>query len=192
MQSKVNSVDSAFPLPFDAGEQVLGLAAKVRLVLFGVDGVLTDGRLVLGDDGQEYKAFNSKDGHGIKMLQRHGVATGIITGRSSRVVEHRVLDLGIQHVYQGRQEKLPAYEELLAKLGLAHEQAAFLGDDVVDLPIMLQVGLAAAVQNAHPLAKQHAHWVTPSIGGYGAARELCELILFAQGAYGAEMQKYLR
>ena len=192
MQSKVNSVDSAFPLPFDAGEQVLGLAAKVRLVLFDVDGVLTDGRLVLGDDGQEYKAFNSKDGHGIKMLQRHGVATGIITGRSSRVVEHRVLDLGIQHVYQGRQEKLPAYEELLAKLGLAHEQAAFLGDDVVDLPIMLQVGLAAAVQNAHPLAKQHAHWVTPSIGGYGAARELCELILFAQGAYGAEMQKYLR
>src|SRR3990172_4204076 len=192
VQSKVNSVDSAFPLPFDAGEQVLGLAAKVRLVLFDVDGVLTDGRLVLGDDGQEYKAFNSKDGHGIKMLQRHGVATGIITGRSSRVVEHRVLDLGIQHVYQGRQEKLPAYEELLAKLGLAHEQAAFLGDDVVDLPIMLQVGLAAAVQNAHPLAKQHAHWVTPSIGGYGAARELCELILFAQGAYGAEMQKYLR
>jgi 3-deoxy-D-manno-octulosonate 8-phosphate phosphatase (KDO 8-P phosphatase) len=170
---------------------VLALAAKVKLVLFDVDGVLTDGRLILGDDGQEYKAFNSKDGHGIKMLQRNGVTAGIITGRRSRVVEHRVADLGIRHVHQGCPEKLPVYEQLLDTLHLAPEQTAFVGDDVVDLPILLQVGLAIAVQDAHPLVRQQAHWVTPSRGGAGAARETCELILYAQNAYEAEMRGYL-
>jgi len=153
--------------------------------------VLTDGRLVIGDDKQEYKAFNSRDGHGIKMLQRHGVIVGIITGRTSEVVKHRVKNLKIKHVYQGCKEKLPVYRKLIKKLKLSPEQTAYVGDDVMDLPIMLQVGLAVAVQNAHPLAKQHAHWVTPSNGGYGAAREACEMLLHAHGVYHTEMQRYL-
>lgn len=176
---------------FSVSESVRTLAGKIKLVLFDVDGVLTDGRLILGDDGQEYKAFNSRDGHGIKMLQRSGVTVGIITGRTSRVVEHRVQNLGIKHVFQGCVEKLPVYRQLIDQLGLHPEQTAFVGDDVVDLPIMLQAGLAVAVHNAHPLVRQHAHWITPSPGGGGAARELCELIMYAQGTYGTEMQKYL-
>lgn len=182
---------SLFPLPFPVDEQVLAAAARVKLVLFDVDGVLTDARLIFGDDGQEYKAFHSRDGHGIKMLQRHGVAAGIITGRRSPTVEHRVRDLGIRHVYQNCQEKLPVYRQLLAELGLDAAQTAFVGDDVVDLPILLEVGLAVCPQDAHALVKRHAHWVTPSPGGRGAAREVCELILYAQGHYGTEMLRYL-
>jgi 3-deoxy-D-manno-octulosonate 8-phosphate phosphatase (KDO 8-P phosphatase) len=176
---------------FDVPAGVLALAAKVKLVLFDVDGALTDARLIIGDDGQEYKAFNSKDGHGIKMLQRNGVAAGIITGRTSRVVQHRMRDLNIQHIHQGCVDKHPVYRELIARLELAPEQTAYVGDDVVDLPIMLEVGLAVAVADAHPLVKQHAHWVTPSGGGRGAGREVCEMIMHAQGTYAAEMLKYL-
>ena len=170
---------------------VLDGARRIRLVLFDVDGVLTDGRLILGDDGQEYKAFHSRDGHGLKMLQRSGVAVGIITGRTSKVVEHRVRDLGIRHVFQGCQEKLPVCQKLLAELDLAPSQAAFVGDDVVDLPIMLQVGLGIGPQNSHWLVKRHAHWITPSVGGFGAAREVCELMMYAHGTYTAAMQEYL-
>ncbi|MHB8622727.1 MAG: 3-deoxy-manno-octulosonate-8-phosphatase KdsC [Sulfuricaulis sp.] len=176
---------------FEVNSQLVSLAAKIKLLVFDVDGVLTDGQLVIGDDGQEYKAFNSRDGHGIKMLQRHGVTVGIITGRSSDVVRHRAKDLVIKHVHQGCQEKLPAYRKMIAKLKLAPEQTAYVGDDVVDLPLMLQVGFSIAVQNAHPLVKKHAHWVTPSIGGYGAAREACEMIMYAQGNFASEMQRYL-
>lgn len=176
---------------FDVKPEVLGLAAKVKLLLFDVDGVLTDGRLVIGDDGLEFKAFNSRDGHGIKMLQRNGIDVGIITGRTSDVVNHRVKDLKIRHVYQGCKEKLPVYQKLINKLKLKPEQTAFVGDDVVDLPILLRVGLAVSVQNAHPLVKQHAHWVTPSIGGYCAAREVCDMLLHAHGLYHTEMQRYL-
>ena len=176
---------------FEVNSKVMSLAAKVKLLLFDVDGVLTDGRLVIGDDGLEFKAFNSRDGHGIKMLQRHGISVGIITGRTSDVVKHRVKDLQIKHVYQGCKEKLPVYQKLIKKLKLKPEQTAFVGDDVVDLPIMLQVGLAVAVHNAHPLAKQPPHWIPPRIGGYGAAREACEMILHAHGVYHTEMQRYL-
>lgn len=176
---------------FEVPEPVLALARRVRLVVFDVDGVLTDGRLILGDDGQEYKAFNSRDGHGIKMLQRSGVAVGIITGRTSKVVEHRVADLGIRHVRQGCLEKLPVCHALLRDLGLGPGEAAFVGDDVVDLPIMLQVGLGIAVQNAHWLVREHAHWVTSAAGGAGAAREVCELLMHAQGTYTEAMQAYL-
>ena len=170
---------------------VLDGARRIRLVLFDVDGVLTDGRLILGDDGQEYKAFHSRDGHGLKMLQGSGVAVGIITGRTSKVVEHRMHNLGIRHVFQGCSEKLPVCQKLLADLGLSPSQAAFVGDDVVDLPIMLHVGLGIGVQNSHWLVKQHAHWITPSVGGAGAAREVCELLMHAHGTYTAAMQEYL-
>jgi len=129
-------------------QDFLTKAARIRLVIFDVDGVLTDGSLFIGDDGQEYKAFNSRDGHGMKMLQSHGVTIAIITGRSSQVVIHRMASLGIEHVYQGARDKAPVYAELRDKLGLDDSQVAYVGDDVVDLPVMRKVGLAIAVQDA--------------------------------------------
>ncbi|MCU7890241.1 MAG: 3-deoxy-manno-octulosonate-8-phosphatase KdsC [Candidatus Thiodiazotropha sp. (ex Ustalcina ferruginea)] len=166
-------------------------ASGVKLVIFDVDGVLTDGSLYLGDDGQEYKAFNSRDGHGMKMLQKSGVVIGIITGRTSEVVRIRMEGLGIEHVYQGKHDKLPAYEELRDKLGLTDGQVAYVGDDVVDLPIMRRVGLAIAVNDAHPFVIQHAHWQTPHAGGRGAGRDVCEMVLEAQGNLQAELDGYL-
>jgi len=167
-------------------------AAAIRLVIFDVDGVLTDGSLFLGDDGQEYKAFHSQDGHGMKMLQESGVPIGIITGRTSEVVRLRMQSLGIQHLYQGKSDKLPAYEELKAALGLEDAQVAYVGDDVVDLPVMTRVGLAITVQDGHPLAKQHAHHITAACGGRGAAREVCELLMDAQGTLQSALAYYLR
>jgi 3-deoxy-D-manno-octulosonate 8-phosphate phosphatase (KDO 8-P phosphatase) len=172
-------------------QDLIARAQRIRLVVFDVDGVLTDGALYLGDDGQEYKAFHSKDGHGLRMLQDSGVAVAIITGRVSRVVEHRGHDLGIAHVYQGRREKLPAFEELVAKTGLQTEQIAYVGDDVVDLPVMVRSGLAIAVQDAHPFVKQHAHWITEHCGGHGAARDVCEFLMNAQGTLDTQLQKYV-
>ena len=166
-------------------------AARIRLLIFDVDGVLTDGSLFVGDDGQEYKAFNSRDGHGIKMLLKYGVEIAIITGRTSRVVEYRMANLGITHVYQGKLDKLPAYEELRGKLGISPEETAYVGDDVVDLPVMRRVGLAIAVQDAHPLVRQHSHWQTPSAGGRGAARDVCEMLMEAKGVLREELGHYL-
>jgi 3-deoxy-D-manno-octulosonate 8-phosphate phosphatase (KDO 8-P phosphatase) len=153
--------------------------------------VLTDGSLFFGDDGQEYKAFNSRDGHGTKMLMKYGVEIGIITGRTSHVVEHRMKNLGVTHIYQGKLEKIPAYEELVAKLGVTDDEVAYVGDDVVDLPVMRRVGLAIAVQDAHPLVLKHCHWQTPSGGGRGAARDVCEMIMEAKGVLDKEMSHYL-
>ncbi len=176
---------------FDIDHEVLQRARNIRLAIFDVDGVLTDGSLFLGDNGEEYKAFHSRDGHGMKMLVRNGVDTAIITGRSSRVVEHRCRDIEIKHLYQGAVEKLPVFEDLLGKLGLSAEQAAFVGDDIVDLPIMRRVGLSVAVHDGHALVREYAHWTTPSGGGRGAAREVSELLMYAHGVYASEMKKYL-
>jgi len=172
-------------------DEILQRAARIRLVVFDVDGVLTDGSLFLGDGGEEYKAFHSRDGHGMKMLQEAGVELAVITGRTSRVVEHRMASLGIEHVFQGQQDKLPAFEALVARLGLAPAECAYVGDDVVDLPVMRRVGLAIAVQDAHPLVVRHAHWQTPSPGGRGAARDVCELILEARGELERMLARYL-
>ena len=166
-------------------------AKQIRLVIFDVDGVLTDGSLFIGDDGQEYKAFNSRDGHGMKMLQQNGVEIAIITGRTSNVVKHRVADLGIKHVYQGQLDKTKAFTEILEKLQLNTEQIAYVGDDVVDLPVMRKVGMAIAVQDAHELVKQHSHWIAKSCGGRGAARDVCEMIMDAQGNLQSALQEYL-
>ena len=166
-------------------------AAKIRLLIFDVDGVLTDGSLFMDADGHELKAFHSRDGHGMKMLQHSGVEIGIITGRTSSVVDYRMSNLGVRHVYQGREEKLPAFIELIAKLGLEPDQVGYVGDDVVDLPIMFRVGLAIAVQDAHALVCQHAHWQTSQPGGRGAAREVCELIMASQGTLEASLQGYI-
>jgi 3-deoxy-D-manno-octulosonate 8-phosphate phosphatase (KDO 8-P phosphatase) len=167
-------------------------AQHIRLLVLDVDGVLTDGGLFFGDDGQEYKMFNSRDGHGMRMLQDAGIPIAIITGRQSEVVKHRMENLGVAHVYQGQREKLPAFEALLQEVGLAAEQVAYVGDDVVDLPILTRVGLAIAVQDAHALVKQHAHWTTPQGGGRGAVRDVCELILQAQGTLDAALAHYLQ
>jgi len=172
-------------------KEILEKAAHIKLVIFDVDGVLTDGSLYLGDDGQEYKAFNSKDGLGMKMLQRSGVKIGIITARRSQVVKLRMESLGIEHTYQGQEDKLPAFKDLQQKLGLQSGQIAYVGDDVVDLPIMRQVGLAIAVQDAHRLTIEHADWTTTARGGRGAAREVCELLLQAQGKLESAMETYL-
>ncbi len=170
---------------------ILERAKNIRLVIFDVDGVLTDGSIFIGDDGQEYKAFHSRDGHGMKMLQFSGVQIAIITGRTSAVVTHRVADLGIEHVYQGQRDKTGAFESLLTSLDLEESQTAYVGDDVVDLPVMRRVGLAIAVQDAHPLVIKHAHWQTPSCGGHGAARDVCELIMQAQETLDAQLRHYL-
>lgn len=172
-------------------DEILQRAARIRLVVFDVDGVLTDGSLFLGDGGEEYKAFHSRDGHGMKMLQEAGVELAVITGRTSKVVEHRMASLGIEHVFQGQQDKLPAFEALVARVGLAPAECAYVGDDVVDLPVMRRVGLAIAVQDAHPLVVRHAHWQTPSPGGRGAARDVCELILEARGELERMLARYL-
>ena len=172
-------------------KDILEKAKKIKLLVFDVDGVLTDGSLIVGDDGQEYKAFFSKDGLGMKMLQATGVKIAVITARTSNVVIHRMKNLGIKHIYQGQLEKLPAFEKILTELDLSAEQAAFVGDDVIDLPVMLNAGLAITVQDAHPLVKQHAHWQTPSVGGRGAARDVCELIMQAQDTLDAQFKIYL-
>jgi len=172
-------------------QDILEKAATIKLVIFDIDGVLTDGSLFIGDDGQEYKAFNSKDGHGMRMLQDAGVEIAVITGRVSNVVEHRVKDLGIKHVYQGKREKLPAFEELLQKVKLMPEQVAYVGDDVVDLPVMTKVGLAICVQDGHPFVKKHAHWITEHGGGRGAGRDVCEMILQARGVLDSVLESYL-
>jgi 3-deoxy-D-manno-octulosonate 8-phosphate phosphatase (KDO 8-P phosphatase) len=172
-------------------QAIIERAARVRLLIFDVDGVLTDGSLYLGDDGQEYKAFNVRDGHGMVMLQETGVRLAVISGRASHVVRIRMEDLGITHVYQGRRDKLSAYEELKAATGLADEALAFVGDDVIDLPVMRRVGLAIAVADAHPLVCRTAHWCTHTRGGRGAAREVCELVMDAQGTLERMLGRYL-
>ncbi|MEK6749321.1 MAG: 3-deoxy-manno-octulosonate-8-phosphatase KdsC [Pseudomonadota bacterium] len=172
-------------------DDILKKAAQIQLVIFDVDGVLTDGSLYLNDDGMEFKAFYSRDGHGMKMLHASGVELAIITGRTSATVTHRMASLGINHVYQGRRDKLPALIELLRTLNIPPEHVAYVGDDVVDLPVMRRVGLAIAVADAHDFVKKHAHWQTQHPGGRGAARDVCELIMEAQGQLQRALETYL-
>lgn len=164
----------------------------LRLVAFDVDGVLTDGGLYLSDSGEEFKRFNSLDGHGLKMLKNSGIELAIITGRTSRCVEMRAKNLGITRVYQGVEDKLAAMQSLLADIKLAPEQAAFMGDDVVDLPVMRRVGLALSVPAAPQIVRDHAHYISQRAAGHGAVREVCELILGAQGNLDTQLAPYLK
>ncbi len=172
-------------------QTLLEKAAKIRLIIFDVDGVLTDGRLYFGNDGDELKAFNCRDGHGIKMLQNNGIDVAVISGRRSKAVEKRMADLKVRHVHLGAENKLGVFEDLCDGLGVDATQVAYLGDDVIDLPVMRRVGLAIAVQDADAFVKEHAHWTTPTPGGRGAARDACELILSAHGKLESERAKYL-
>lgn len=172
-------------------QDILEKASRIKLVIFDVDGVLTDGSLFLSDDGQEYKAFNSKDGFGMRLLQESGIDIGIITGRESTLVRLRMEELGITQIMQGRREKGPALDEMMEKTGLTLDEIAYVGDDVVDLPIMSRVGLSIAVQDARTEVKKHAHWITQSVGGRGAGRDVCELILEAHGKWDDIIKRYL-
>ena len=171
---------------------LIGRAQKIRLIAFDVDGIMTDGTLYLADDGQEYKGFNSLDGHGLKMLKASGVELAIITGRSSRVVEHRAKNLGIEIIHQGAHDKLVVYEALCRELGLAPEATAYMGDDVVDLPVMRRVGLAITVPAAPELVKAYSHYTTTREAGRGAVREACEFLMRAQGTLDAALAPYLK
>jgi 3-deoxy-D-manno-octulosonate 8-phosphate phosphatase (KDO 8-P phosphatase) len=171
-------------------KDILEKAKQIKLLIFDVDGVLTDGGLFIGPNGEEYKKFNSRDGHGMRLIQYTGVELAIITGRTSEVVEHRMQNLGIKNVYQGQRIKITAFEKLIDDLNVAPEECAYVGDDWVDLAIMSRVGLAIAVQDALPLVKQHAHWITPSNGGQGAAREVCELIMEGQGTLQDQIERH--
>jgi 3-deoxy-D-manno-octulosonate 8-phosphate phosphatase (KDO 8-P phosphatase) len=163
---------------------------NIRLLLLDVDGVLTDGRIVFDNNGIETKAFDVKDGHGIKLLQRVGIGVGLITGRQSEVTRHRAKELGIDIVFQGAKDKAVPYLEILADLGLTDEQVAYMGDDVIDLPILRRVGFAATVADACEEVKPFVHYVTRRPGGRGAVREVCDLILKGTGLWQEATSRY--
>lgn len=160
--------------------QFFNRAAAIQLLICDVDGVFSDGRIYMGNDGQELKAFHTRDGYGIKTLINAGIQIAVITGRQSAIVERRMTALGIQHIYQGQDDKIVAYRDLISCLNIAPEKIAYIGDDLIDWPVMSQVGLSVCVQDGHPLLAQRANLVTRTAGGYGAVREVCDLILEAR------------
>ena len=171
--------------------QLQARARRIQLLLLDVDGVLTDGRLYFGNSGEEFKAFCTLDGQGIKLLQSAGVKVGIITGRQSQLVARRARDLGVELLVQGREDKWHALEEVLQSQPVPLEQIAFMGDDWPDLTIMTRVGLALAVANAHPSVAERAHWQSTLTGGAGAVREACDMLLKAQGHFDRLLAAYL-
>ncbi|MEY4210225.1 MAG: 3-deoxy-manno-octulosonate-8-phosphatase KdsC [Pseudomonadota bacterium] len=164
---------------------------QLKLLILDVDGVLTDGRLFFDQQGNEYKCFHARDGHGLKLLKQTGVEIAVISGRSSPTVALRMKNLGIEHVYQGHENKRMAFQEILQNLQLSPKQVAHVGDDLLDLPIMTQVGFAIAVQDANFAVKQYADWCTQTLGGQGAVREVCDLIMQVQGSFDKVLQGYL-
>lgn len=166
-------------------------AARVRVAVFDVDGVLTDGRVTLGDDGSEHKSFHTRDGLGLRMLCEQGIEVGVITARSSPLVSRRMDELGIRHLLQGRRDKAAALDELLARLDLPADAAAYVGDDDVDVPALRRAGLAVAVADASDFAREHAHWITRAGGGAGAAREVAEGLLAARDLLAAARERWL-
>jgi 3-deoxy-D-manno-octulosonate 8-phosphate phosphatase (KDO 8-P phosphatase) len=168
-----------------------GAGLGLKAAIFDVDGVLTDGRLYIGEQGETVKAFNTLDGHGLKLLAAGGIQPLIITGRDSPAVRRRVADLGLQHAVYGAHDKLAAAGGLLARLGLTWEEVAAIGDDWPDLPLLTRAAFACAPANAHAEAKAVAHHVTSLPGGHGAAREFCDLLLLACGRYDALLQQQL-
>ena len=167
-------------------------AAAIKLLILDVDGVLTDGRLQFDNNGIETKTFNALDGHGIKLLIQHGVDVAIITGRSSQVVQNRAAELGISTLYQGYRDKRSAFNEILSSSNLELYNFAYMGDDLPDLPIMKRVGLSISVPNGDSFVQQHADHITDKPGGYGAVREVCNLILDAQDKLSAIQQAHLQ
>jgi len=173
-------------------QAIIDKAKNIRLAIFDVDGILTTGILSYGLDGIETKNFHVHDGQGMKLLQKSGVEIGIITSCKSDMVRRRMQDLGITHVYRGVYDKLPAYLELKEKLSLTDSQIAYIGDDLPDLPLLVRAGLAITVPNASDIIKKNSHWVTTAKGGKGAAREVCDFIMQAQGTYSSIIESFLK
>jgi 3-deoxy-D-manno-octulosonate 8-phosphate phosphatase (KDO 8-P phosphatase) len=167
-------------------------AQGIRVAFFDVDGVLTDGGLLFSETGETMKRFNTLDGHGLKMLQRAGITPAIITGRDSLPLRARLSALGITHAHFGTEDKRPAAEQTLKALGLGWHQAAAMGDDWPDLPMMCRAAFACAPANAHVEVRAHAHFITRAEGGFGAVRELCDLLMVASGRYAELLDGYLR
>lgn len=168
-----------------------GTALGMRAAVFDVDGVLTDGRLLVGEHGETVKPFHVLDGHGLKLLSRGGIVPVVVTGRDSAAARRRMADLGVAHVAYGAEDKLAAAEAMLAALGVAWAEVAAIGDDWPDLPLLARAGFAAAPANAHIEVRGLVDYVTVARGGEGAARELCDLLLMASGRYEALLSEHL-
>lgn len=171
--------------------ELIKRAEKIKLVIFDVDGVLTDGRLYFDHEGREYKTFHTRDGLGLRFLKEFGIEMAVISGRRSEIVEKRLRTFGIKWIFQGYEEKLAVLKRLFEERSYRPDAIAYVGDDLLDLPVMQRVGLAIAVQDAHFLVKQQAHWVTTLPGGRGAVREVCDLLLEAQGHFETLKARYL-
>jgi len=167
-------------------------AKRIKIAVFDVDGVLTNGGLMLGDDGLEYKIFHSQDGLGMKMLKNTGLRMAYITGRTSKLVLKRAENTGVDIIYQGIDDKLEALMDLVEKQGVSLDECLFMGDDVIDIPPMRRAGLAITVPHAMPLVKEYAHYTTERQAGFGAVREVCELLMKAQGTFDGQMAQYLK
>lgn len=172
-------------------KEIIEKAGEVKLLILDVDGVMTDGSIVYNDRGEESKSFNVRDGHGLKLLQRGGVDCALLTARTSDVVSHRARNLGIKLVYQGALDKSKAYEDILKKTGLTPNQTAYVGDDVVDLPVLKRAGFSVAVSDAVTEVRERVDYVTEARGGRGAVREVVEIILKARGTWDELMSRYL-
>ncbi|HBQ45188.1 MAG TPA: phenylphosphate carboxylase subunit delta [Thiomicrospira sp.] len=173
-------------------EELIQKAAKIKLLILDIDGVLSDNKLYYGDNGIEYKSFFTRDGHGMVMLQQSGIEIAIITGRKSPLIDRRMKDLKVKHVYQGKSDKLPTFLELIKKLGLNLDEIAYMGDDILDLPILTRVGLAACPKDADPEVIKRTPLVSNYAGGQGCVREICELILKSQDLWQKQIDFYLR
>lgn len=171
---------------------IIQRAQSIKLLIMDVDGVLSNGQLFINSTGEIIKAFHTLDGHGIKMLQKTGVATAIITARNDGAVQARAEALGITYYFKGVHDKKQAFTQLCQQAGIQAEHCAFIGDDVIDLPVMIRCGLPVAVHNAHDFVKQYACYTTQKQGGFGAVRELCDLIMHSQNTLHAALQEYIQ
>ncbi|GAB2669319.1 3-deoxy-manno-octulosonate-8-phosphatase KdsC [Vibrio panuliri] len=160
--------------------EILEIAKQIKLLICDVDGVFSDGLIYMGNNGEELKTFHTRDGYGVKSLMNAGIEIAIITGRRSQIVENRMTALGISLIYQGQDDKVKAYQDICQKLNIAPEQTGYIGDDLIDWPVMEKVALKVCVADGHPLLAQRANYVTNIRGGHGAVREVCDLILQAR------------
>ncbi|WP_159817582.1 3-deoxy-manno-octulosonate-8-phosphatase KdsC [Colwellia sp. 20A7] len=181
MENITNTIKNSTTLYGDVSLDVLERAKKIKLLVCDVDGVFSDGRIYLGNDGEELKAFHTKDGFGIKALGSSGVEVAIITGRRSAIVANRMSALNVKHIVQGQEDKLPALMTLAQQLNLTPDEIAYIGDDIPDLACILHVGLGISVSDAHPAVSAKANYITFINGGFGAVREVCDLIMQSQG-----------
>lgn len=173
-------------------QEIIKKVKKLKLLILDVDGVLTDGRLFFDHNGEEYKCFHARDGHGIKLLRETGVEVAVISGRKSNSVALRMKSLGVEYIYQGHENKIAALAEIMQKISLNPDQVAHIGDDLLDLPVMTRVGLSIAVNDANDAVKDYADWCTKTAGGQGAVREVCDFIMQTQGTFDKILDHYMQ